>query len=132
MTLTYLIGLYSILLGSTSHYLVQVRAFRKKFLHLLNMLTISQKCSVPVMVARRRLRKPPRRAAHLSQHRARVSLAEAAGVERVTPKVDQEVEHMRDELQRDEDRREEEEDEGTEVEGENSLGERVKIHRDSL
>lgn len=84
------------------------------------------------MVARRRLRKPPRRAAHLSQHRARVSLAEAAGVERVTPKVDQEVEHMRDELQRDEDRREEEDDEGTEVEGENSLGERVKIHRDSL
>lgn len=102
-----------ILLGSTSHYLVQ-------------------KCSVPVMVARRRLRKPPRRAAHLSPHRARVSLAEAAGVESVTPKVDQEVEHMRDELQRDEERREEEEDEGTEVEGENSLGERVKIHRDSL
>ncbi len=91
-----------------------------------------KKCSVPVMVARRRLRKPPRRAAHLSPHRARVSLAEAAGVESVTPKVDQEVEHMRDELQRDEERREEEEDEGTEVEGENSLGERVKIHRDSL
>ena len=50
---------YSILLGSTSHYLIQ-------------------KCSVPVMVARRRLKRPPRRAAHLKAHRARVSLAEAA------------------------------------------------------
>ncbi|KAL5520162.1 hypothetical protein ACEPAG_1822 [Sanghuangporus baumii] len=78
--------LKGILLGSTSHYLVQ-------------------KCSVPVMVARRRLRRPARRSAHLSSHRARVSLAEAAGIERVTPKVDREVENMRDELERD-DRRE--------------------------
>lgn len=65
-----------------------------------------QKCSVPVMVARRRLKRPARRAAHLSPHRARVSLAEAAGVESVTPKVDREVEHMRDELIRDEEERE--------------------------
>ncbi|KAL5501455.1 hypothetical protein ACEPAH_8715 [Sanghuangporus vaninii] len=79
--------LKGILLGSTSHYLVQ-------------------KCSVPVMVARRRLRRPARRSAHLSSHRARVSLAEAAGIERVTPKVDREVEIMRDELERDDDRRE--------------------------
>ncbi|KAL5524656.1 hypothetical protein ACEPAF_9796 [Sanghuangporus sanghuang] len=79
--------LKGILLGSTSHYLVQ-------------------KCSVPVMVARRRLRRPARRSAHLSSHRARVSLAEAAGIERVTPKVDREVENMRDELEGDDDRRE--------------------------
>lgn len=58
------------------------------------------------MVARRRLKRPARRAAHLSPHRARVSLAEAAGVESVTPKVDREVEHMRDELIRDEEERE--------------------------
>lgn len=57
------------------------------------------------MVARRRLRRPPRRNAHLSPHRARVSLAEAAGVERVTPKVDREVLDMRDELERDDERR---------------------------
>ena len=76
---------HSILLGSTSHYLIQ-------------------KCSVPVMVARRRLKRPPRRSAHLAKHRARVSLAEAAGVERVTPRVDEEVAHMRDEIERSEDR----------------------------
>ena len=74
-----------ILLGSTSHYLIQ-------------------KCSVPVMVARRRLKRPPRRSAHLAKHRARVSLAEAAGVERVTPRVDEEVAHMRDQIERTEDR----------------------------
>jgi len=70
------------------------------------------------MVARRRLKRPARRSAHLSPHRARVSLAEAAGVERVTPKVDREVEHMRDELERDDERREEEaeEDVDTEIE----------------
>jgi hypothetical protein len=76
---------HSILLGSTSHYLIQ-------------------KCSVPVMVARRRLKRPPRRSAHLAKHRARVSLAEAAGVERVTPRVDEDVAHMRDEIERTEDR----------------------------
>jgi hypothetical protein len=76
---------HSILLGSTSHYLIQ-------------------RCSVPVMVARRRLKRPPRRSAHLAKHRARVSLAEAAGVERVTRRVDEEVAHMRDEIERSEDR----------------------------
>ncbi|KAI0300217.1 hypothetical protein BC826DRAFT_992060 [Russula brevipes] len=77
--------LKGILLGSTSHYLIQ-------------------KCSVPVMVARRRLKRPPRRSAHLAKHRARVTLAEAAGVERVTPRVDEEVAHMRDQIERTEDR----------------------------
>lgn len=77
--------LKGILLGSTSHYLIQ-------------------KCSVPVMVARRRLKRPPRRSAHLAKHRARVSLAEAAGVERVTPRVDEEVAHMRVQIERTEDR----------------------------
>ncbi|EJD55073.1 adenine nucleotide alpha hydrolases-like protein [Auricularia subglabra TFB-10046 SS5] len=46
-----------ILLGSTSHYLVQ-------------------KSSVPVMVARRRLKRPARQTAHL-EHRARVPLSQA-------------------------------------------------------
>ena len=52
------------------------------------------------MVARRRLKRPPKRSAHLSPHRARVSLAEAAGVERVTAKVDADVEQMRVEMKR--------------------------------
>jgi len=56
------------------------------------------------MVARRRLKRPPRRSAHLAKHRARVSLAEAAGVERVTPRVDQEVAQMRVQIERTEDR----------------------------
>jgi hypothetical protein len=95
--------LKGILLGSTSHYLIQ-------------------KCSVPVMVARRRLRKPPKKAAHLSQHRARVSLAEA-GIDRVASRVDQDVVHMREEVDHDEERRHvpeavEEEDEDEEAEGE--------------
>ncbi|KAK0201641.1 hypothetical protein DFS33DRAFT_1348942 [Desarmillaria ectypa] len=77
--------LKGILLGSTSNYLIQ-------------------KCSVPVMVARRRLRRPPRRSAHLAKHRAHVSLAEA-GIDRVAAKVDQDVKVMRDEIQRDDDRR---------------------------
>ncbi|KAF8895405.1 hypothetical protein BD779DRAFT_725427 [Infundibulicybe gibba] len=77
--------LKGILLGSTSHYLIQ-------------------KCSVPVMVARRRLKRPPRRSAHLSTHRVHVSLAEA-GIDRVAPKVDQDVKVMRDEIQKDDDRR---------------------------
>ncbi|KAH9080476.1 hypothetical protein EDB83DRAFT_2539774 [Lactarius deliciosus] len=76
--------LKGILLGSTSHYLIQ-------------------KCSVPVMVARRRLKRPPRRSAHLAKHRARVSLAEAAGIERVTQRVDEEVANMRDQIERSED-----------------------------
>ncbi|KAF8208887.1 hypothetical protein K438DRAFT_1917246 [Mycena galopus ATCC 62051] len=45
--------LKGILLGSTSHYLIE-------------------KCSVPVMVARRRLKRPPRRSAHLATHRTHV------------------------------------------------------------
>ncbi|KAH9065356.1 hypothetical protein EDB87DRAFT_1595418 [Lactarius vividus] len=77
--------LKGILLGSTSHYLIQ-------------------KCSVPVMVARRRLKRPPRRSAHLAKHRARVSLAVAAGIERVTQRVDEEVANMRDQIERSEDR----------------------------
>lgn len=85
------------------------------------------------MVARRRLKRPARRAAHLSPHRARVSLAEAAGVESVTPKVDREVEHMRDELIRDEEEREVvhdeevEDDVDTEQEGDaaDQLGQKV-------
>jgi hypothetical protein len=85
---THLHAQHRILLGSTSHYLIQ-------------------RCSVPVMVARRRLKRPPRRSAHLAKHRARVSLAEAAGVERVTPRVDEEVAHMRVEIERSEDRQSE-------------------------
>lgn len=55
-------------------------------------------------VARRRLKRPPRRSAHLTKNRVHVSLAEA-GIDRVAPKVDQDVAVMRDEIQRDEDRR---------------------------
>ena len=104
-----------ILLGSTSHYLIQ-------------------KCSVPVMVARRRLKRPPRRAAHLKAHRARVSLAQAA-VDRVASKVDQDVAKMRSEIARDDERRsgehtDVEDDVDTEVEGDappssSVLGEKV-------
>jgi hypothetical protein len=77
--------LKGILLGSTSHYLIQ-------------------KCAVPVMVARRRLKRPPRKSAHLSTHRTHVSLAEA-GIDRVAAKVDQDVKTMRDEIERDDERR---------------------------
>ena len=70
------------------------------------------------MVARRRLKRPPRRSAHLSTHRARVSLAEAAKVERITPRVDQDVENMRSELQRDDKDREQHGLHGLEEEGE--------------
>ncbi|KAG9315503.1 hypothetical protein JVU11DRAFT_3117 [Chiua virens] len=77
-----------ILLGSTSHYLIQ-------------------RCSVPVMVARRRLKRPPKRSAHLSKQRRHVSLAEAV-IDRVAPKVDEDVEVMRDELERADDLRDEE------------------------
>ncbi|KAF8492700.1 hypothetical protein JB92DRAFT_2635830, partial [Gautieria morchelliformis] len=71
-----------ILLGSTSHYLIQ-------------------KSSVPVMVARRRLKRPPKRNAHLSLHRARVPLSEAA-IDKAPSKVENDVEAMRDEIARDE------------------------------
>lgn len=56
------------------------------------------------MVARRRLKRPPRRSAHLSTHRAHVSLAEA-GIDRVAARVDQDVQVMRDEIQREDNRR---------------------------
>jgi hypothetical protein len=51
------------------------------------------------MVARRRLKRPPRKSAHLATHRVHVSLAEAA-IDRVAAKVDEDVKVMRDELQR--------------------------------
>jgi len=57
-------------------------------------------------VARRRLKRPPRRSAHLLNHRAHVSLAEA-GIDRVAPKVSQDVKTMRDELDRDDARMDE-------------------------
>lgn len=81
--------LNGILLGSTSHYLIQ-------------------KCSVPVMVARRRLKRPPKKSAHLSTHRAHVSLAEAvqeAGIDRVAARVDEDVQVMLDEIKKDNTRR---------------------------
>jgi isopentenyl diphosphate isomerase/L-lactate dehydrogenase-like FMN-dependent dehydrogenase len=54
------------------------------------------------MVARRRLKRPPRKSAHLAQHRARVSLAEAAGKDTMARKVDQDVAALRDQMARDE------------------------------
>lgn len=80
--------LSGILLGSTSHYLIQ-------------------KCSVPVMVARRRLKRPPKKSAHLVKNRAHVSLAEAA-IDRVAAKVDMDVKTIRDEMQRAEEERKQE------------------------
>lgn len=56
------------------------------------------------MVARRRLKRPPKRSAHLAKHRVHVSLAEA-GIDRVAPKVDHAVAVMRDEMQREDQRR---------------------------
>lgn len=55
------------------------------------------------MVARRRLKRPPRRSAHLATHRARVSLAQA-GIDRVATKVDQDVAAMRDQVAHEEER----------------------------
>ncbi|KZT23422.1 adenine nucleotide alpha hydrolases-like protein [Neolentinus lepideus HHB14362 ss-1] len=103
--------LKGILLGSTSHYLIQ-------------------KCSVPVMVARRRLKRPPRKNAHLAPHRARVSLAQA-GIDRVAPKVDHDVQVMRDEIERDDETRDgvaeeqNEEDLETEMEADTLPGRKV-------
>ena len=54
------------------------------------------------MVARRRLKRPPRKSAHLTQHRARVSLAEAARKDTMARKVDQDVADLRDQMARDE------------------------------
>ena len=55
------------------------------------------------MVARRRLKRPPRRAAHLATHRARLTLAQAARLDRVASKVDQDVAAMRDQIERKDD-----------------------------
>jgi len=77
--------LSGILLGSTSHYLIQ-------------------KCSVPVMVARRRLKRPPKKSAHLLTRRTHVSLAEA-GIDRVAARVDEDIQVMRDEIEKDDKRR---------------------------
>jgi hypothetical protein len=52
------------------------------------------------MVARRRLKRPPKRNAHLSSHRARVPLSEAA-IDKAPSKVENDVEAMRDEIARD-------------------------------
>lgn len=56
------------------------------------------------MVARRRLKRPPKRSAHLAKHRVHVSLAEA-GIDRVAAKVDHDVAVLRDEMQREDERR---------------------------
>lgn len=56
------------------------------------------------MVARRRLKRPPKKSAHLSTRRTHISLAEA-GIDRVAAKVDEDVQVMRDEIQKDDKRR---------------------------
>ncbi|EJT98716.1 adenine nucleotide alpha hydrolases-like protein [Dacryopinax primogenitus] len=71
--------LKGILLGSTSHYLIQ-------------------KSSVPVMVARRRMKRPAKRTAHLLQ-RARVPLSQAAIDKEGPGKLSTEVERMREEVE---------------------------------
>jgi len=56
------------------------------------------------MVARRRLKRPPKKSAHLSTRRTHVSLAEA-GIDRVAARVDQDVQVMREEIQKSDQRR---------------------------
>jgi hypothetical protein len=56
------------------------------------------------MVARRRLKRPPKKSAHLSTRRTHVSLAEA-GIDRVAARVDEDVQVMRDEIEKDDKRR---------------------------
>jgi hypothetical protein len=56
------------------------------------------------MVARRRLKRPPKKSAHLSTQRVRVKLAEAV-IDRVAAKVDQDVKTMRDEMEKEDHRR---------------------------
>ena len=56
------------------------------------------------MVARRRLKRPPKKSAHLSTRRTRVSLAEA-GIDRVAAKVDEDVKVMKDEIEKEDKRR---------------------------
>jgi hypothetical protein len=69
------------------------------------------------MVARRRLKRPPKRSAHLAKHRAHVPLAEAV-IDRVAAKVDQDVAVMRDEMHREDERRGEKDPGAIEEEGE--------------
>lgn len=66
------------------------------------------------MVARRRLKRPPRKSAHLATHRKHLSLAEA-GIDRVAAKVDEDVKVMRDALQRDDEQRNVHKDPGSEA-----------------
>ena len=56
------------------------------------------------MVARRRLKRPPKKSAHLSTRRTHVSLAEA-GIDRVAARVDEDIKVMRDEIEKDDKRR---------------------------
>ncbi|KAF8759114.1 Universal stress protein family [Rhizoctonia solani] len=75
-------ALKGILLGSTSHYLIQ-------------------KSSVPVMVARRRLKRPARRAAHLETHK-RVPISEAA-IDKAGPgKAERDADATRDQIESEE------------------------------
>lgn len=69
------------------------------------------------MVARRRLKRPPRRNAHLSSHRARVPLSEAA-IDKAPSKVENDVEAMRDEMLKGGEEREQVEREEDEVDPE--------------
>lgn len=75
------------------------------------------------MVARRRLKRPPKRSAHLAKHRVHVSLAEA-GIDRVAAKVDHDVAVLRDEMQREDDRRNSGIEEARNGDGEDGDGER--------
>lgn len=59
-------------------------------------------------VARRRLKRPPKKSAHLNKNRVHKSLAEAALIDRVAAKVDTDVKTMRDEIQRAEEERHQE------------------------
>jgi len=93
--------LKGILLGSTSHYLIQ-------------------KSSVPVMVARRRMRRPAKRTAHLTQ-RARVPLSQAAIDKEGPGNLSSEVERMREDV---------ESQEREEVENRERVG--VKVAGDSI
>lgn len=56
------------------------------------------------MVARRRLKRPPKKSAHLSTRRIHVSLAEA-GIDRVVARVDEDIQVMRNEIEKDDKRR---------------------------
>ena len=56
------------------------------------------------MVARRRLKRPPKKSAHLSTRRTHVSLADAV-IDRVAAKVDEDVQVMKDEIEKEDKRR---------------------------